>query len=143
MGSNRAAMVVVILLIGLLGVAEVSEAAAKKNCGKDLLTPFRPCISSVIGKKPSAPTAACCSAVKKTDLGCLCKAFTSLKLPGGIKIDIKAAITLPKKCGRNVPVNYKCNGQGVRWSESGKISDTTVLADGLVLLANTYAGIKV
>ncbi|KAL3689164.1 hypothetical protein R1sor_015473 [Riccia sorocarpa] len=109
MGPNRAAMVVVILLLGCLAMAEVSEAASKKNCGKDLVNRFQPCMKSLIGRNPFVPTAACCNAVKKTNLDCFCKAFTSLKLPGGIEINIKAAFTLPRKCGRNIPVNYKCN----------------------------------
>ncbi|BBN08024.1 protein MpLTP-like68 [Marchantia polymorpha subsp. ruderalis] len=109
MATTRA-LVVALILMGILAFSHVSEAASKKNCGKDPLGALKPCLKAVIGSKPPAPDAACCKVVKKANLDCLCDAFTSAKPPPGFKPNISAALALPKKCKRSIPKNYKCKG---------------------------------
>ncbi|KAL2631334.1 hypothetical protein R1flu_016020 [Riccia fluitans] len=112
MGSNHAA-VMILFLMGILALSQISEAASKKNCGNDLLPCLNPCIKSDVGSKPSQPDAACCKVLKKADLTCVCNTLKSLKLPGNTKVKLKAAATMPEKCGRNIPKNFKCNGKFV------------------------------
>ncbi|KAG6555984.1 hypothetical protein Mapa_001924 [Marchantia paleacea] len=108
--ANNRALVVALVLMGILAFSHVSEAASKKNCGKDPLGALMPCLKAVIGSKPPAPDAECCKVVRKANLDCLCDAFTSAKPPPGFKPNISAALALPKKCKRSIPKNYKCKG---------------------------------
>ncbi|MCD7466736.1 hypothetical protein HAX54_003741 [Datura stramonium] len=58
------------------------------------------CLPAVMGKKPPNPTPACCAALRKADLRCMCNQKSEL---GKFGISSAAAMKLPKECRINVP----------------------------------------
>ncbi|CAL1404620.1 unnamed protein product [Linum trigynum] len=55
------------------------------------------CKPAVTPPKPSRPTPACCAALSKADMKCLCSFKNSPVLPS-LGIDPKLAFKLPAKC---------------------------------------------
>ncbi|XP_058093522.1 putative lipid-transfer protein DIR1 [Magnolia sinica] len=93
---RKVALVVMVLVaVGLVGAHAVSL------CGmtEDDLDECRPAVS---GSEPSDPTEACCTALSKADLTCLCGYKESPVLPMlGIKPEL--AMQLPSKCNLTPP----------------------------------------
>lgn len=67
---------------------------------------FKSCEASVSGQNPVPPSAACCSALSKADMQCLCLFKNSRLLPF-YGIDPNVALLLPAKC--NLAQSFHCN----------------------------------
>ncbi|KAL3689172.1 hypothetical protein R1sor_015481 [Riccia sorocarpa] len=73
---------------------------------KQLASLSRPCASAVSGNRPSAPSGACCTAVRKADVDCVCQAYTRGQIPKSVNKNL--VLGLVKQCKKSIPKNYKC-----------------------------------
>ncbi|KAG0574986.1 hypothetical protein KC19_VG308400 [Ceratodon purpureus] len=76
-----------------------------------ILYDMEPCMPSVEGAYPDPPNEDCCFVVRTTEPSCLCSAFSGYK--NSPSINERAALTLPRLCGKVVPFNFTCNGDPV------------------------------
>jgi hypothetical protein len=106
----RATYVLCSTLVALLNLA-IQEVSGLYLCPPPTTTlgAMEPCMRSVEGAHPDPPNEDCCYVVRTTEPGCLCTAFAGYK--NSPSINERAALTLPKLCGRIVPFNFSCNGK--------------------------------
>ncbi|KAL3689170.1 hypothetical protein R1sor_015479 [Riccia sorocarpa] len=104
MATNRVAAIS-IFFMGIVVMAQLSEG---KNCPNNLLLSLAPCASAVSGNRPSVPSGACCTAVRKADVDCVCQAYTRGQIPKSVNKNL--VLGLVKKCKKSIPKNYKCGG---------------------------------
>ncbi|XP_050221066.1 putative lipid-transfer protein DIR1 [Mercurialis annua] len=87
------------ILVIAIGV-EVSDAQSS-ICNVPI-SGLMACQGAVTLPNPSAPTRACCSAITRADIPCLCKYKNSSLLPT-FGIDPNLALQLPAKCNLPAP----------------------------------------
>ncbi|XP_024024217.1 putative lipid-transfer protein DIR1 [Morus notabilis] len=93
LGSRKLAVVMVLVaMFGFLFEGSRGQDLCKLT-DQDLNT----CRPAVTAPNPADPTGACCEALKKADLVCLCQFKNSAFLPI-LGIDPDLAMALPKKC---------------------------------------------
>ncbi|XP_060206629.1 putative lipid-transfer protein DIR1 [Lycium barbarum] len=93
LGKKTVTLALVAIVLSSVSI-EVSQAQGICNVSGEGLMSCKP---SVTPPNPSAPTAQCCSALAKADMGCLCAYKNSQWLPS-LGIDPKLAMQLPEKC---------------------------------------------
>ncbi|KAL0384121.1 UNVERIFIED_CONTAM: hypothetical protein Sradi_2806400 [Sesamum radiatum] len=99
-----AAVVAMLLLIiaSAIGVAKANNEHAICGMSTDDLFTCRP---AVIGPAALPPSSACCAALEKADLPCLCT-FKNNKVLPALGIDPALAMLLPAKC--NILQSFHC-----------------------------------
>ncbi|XP_059653331.1 putative lipid-transfer protein DIR1 [Cornus florida] len=105
MESYQRVAVVSLLLVAIASngvILELCNAQSICNMSTEGLMSCKP---SVTPPKPTAPTAACCTALSHADLPCLCSYKKSNMLPA-LGIDPNLAMQLPDKC--KLPHPAKC-----------------------------------
>ncbi|KAK4437796.1 hypothetical protein Salat_0113600 [Sesamum alatum] len=98
--TTKLAVMAMVLLI--IGVANANNEHAICGMSTDDLFTCRP---AVIGPASLPPSAACCAALEKADLSCLCT-FKNNKVLPALGIDPAQAMQLPAKC--NILQSFHC-----------------------------------
>ncbi|KAL6512821.1 hypothetical protein OROMI_031602 [Orobanche minor] len=86
----------VVIVLAALETAKANNYGDRSTCGmsgEDLFA----CRPSVMGPTALPPSAACCAALGKADLPCLCS-FKNNKFLPALGIDPALAMQLPAKC---------------------------------------------
>ncbi|GAB2234630.1 hypothetical protein Droror1_Dr00003887 [Drosera rotundifolia] len=90
----------VVVLVMLLAIVEISEGDT--FCVADRDNFFNSCRPAATWGRPSPPTPACCRAISKLDLKCLCEFKYSPFLPS-FGLDPPLTLAIPAKCGLRKP----------------------------------------
>ncbi|EFJ10304.1 hypothetical protein SELMODRAFT_427211 [Selaginella moellendorffii] len=99
--SRKMKRISMLLVVAVMAIAMYGASA--DYCD---LTTLLPCLSSVIGDKPTPPSEECCAVVRVVDPDCVCGHVGDDE--GITGINVKLAAQIPKKCGRHVPKGFKC-----------------------------------
>ncbi|XP_024535255.1 non-specific lipid-transfer protein 1-like [Selaginella moellendorffii] len=105
MAAARSTLAAPLLILLLLALDHPAQARTSQGSCNSVLGTLGPCLTSVLGSKPPAPSRACCAAVHAVAprLVCRCLLGVARKLKG---VNFSAARSIPSKC--HASASFKC-----------------------------------
>ncbi|KAJ4825296.1 hypothetical protein Tsubulata_012522 [Turnera subulata] len=103
MRNMKVAFLVVLVILGVDGVAKASAAApSPAQCKQERNLGINACKPIVYGK-PASPE--CCERIRVSHIECVCPVVNA-KLAA--LVDVNRFVRIIEGCGRRVPRHYKC-----------------------------------
>ncbi|KAL6912026.1 hypothetical protein ACP4OV_000831 [Aristida adscensionis] len=103
MAKTPAAAAAALLLVVVAAAAAVAPARAVCNMSNEQFMSCQPAAAKTTDPA-TKPSDACCAALAKADLGCLCS-YKNSPWMSVYNIDPQRAMALPAKCGLPAPTN--------------------------------------